>query len=245
MNFTIKSVNPNEFKSRLESIRRNALEANIFNIFKKEKEKENNLNETNDKDASEENKKTSFISLLESMKNPLDEKLNGLIDSYKEKQDLSVLKEIHDHVTNKKELEKNQTQQNINEKNSSVEKKNEDKPKITIDPIAEEKKDEQSKKTFYVSNLGESLEAAKRNNVGVSEVKDVISKHDATEKEKENMNSNVVKGMNKIIENIQIIRAKEETTNTKDANLEQKDKLSDFAVKPKLPSPPTPFDKKF
>ncbi len=146
MNFTIKSVNPNEFKSRLESIRRNALEANIFNIFKKEKE--NNLNETNDKDASEENKETSFMSLLESMKNPLDEKLNGLIDSYKEKQDLSLLKEIHDHVTNKKELEKNQTQQNINEKNSSVEKKNEDKPKITIDPIAEEKKMNKVKKLF-------------------------------------------------------------------------------------------------
>ena len=245
MNFTIKSVTPNEFKSRLESIRKNALEANIFNIFKKDKEKENNLNETNDKDASEENKETRFMSLLESMKNPLDEKLNGLIDSYKEKQDLSVLKEIHDHVTNKKELEKTQTQQNINEKNSSVEKKNEDKPKITIDPIAEEKKDEQSQKTFYVSNLGESLEAAKRNNVGVSAIENVISQHNATEKEKENMNVKVVKGMNKIIENIQTIRAKEESTNTKDATSEQKDKLSDFAVKPKLPSPPTPFDKKF
>ena len=74
MNFTIKSVTPNEFKSRLESIRKNALEANIFNIFKKDKEKKNNLNETNDKDASEENKETRFMSLLESMKNPLDEK---------------------------------------------------------------------------------------------------------------------------------------------------------------------------
>ena len=66
-----------------------------------------------------------------------------------------------------------------------------------------------------------------------------------TSEQKENMNSNVVKGMNKIIENIQTIRAKEESTNTKDATSEQKDKLSDFAVKPKLPSPPTPFDKKF